>query len=235
MRILAFSDIHGLLPEFALDGIDRIAIAGDICPVANHSPKFQRRWLEQIFCPWVERLKLPVYLALGNHDFVDDFPAPSNLHYGTERVVDDMFLFSWTPPFFDWAWMAEENEIARRLDAALGEDAPCIWVVHGPPRDVCDEARGRHCGSTALYKAIVRRQPLLVICGHLHEGSPEGWIGDSNIRNVAMLPDGKTLIDYRRGNTRVLNVSLIDESYRQFKQPVVIEMDEFYTTDNQLT
>ena len=224
MRILAFSDTHGLLPELVLSGIDRVLIAGDVCPATNHSPAFQRLWLEQRFYPWVEALRIPVYLALGNHDFVDDFTAPQNLRYGTHAVVDDVLLFSWTPKFYQWAWMADEDVIARRLDDIMGEDTPPIWVTHSPPYGVCDEVRKAHQGSKALRKAIEWRCPRLVVCGHLHEGAPEGRIGETDIRNVSFMPDGKVHLAYLRGNTRVFNVSMLNDEYQVFRKPVVIDL-----------
>jgi Predicted phosphoesterases, related to the Icc protein len=199
--ILAISDTHGLLPDLDLSGIDRILIAGDICPTNNHTEQYQRRWLERNFAAWVEYLKLPVYLALGNHDFVDDFAAPSNLHYGTQGVIDDILLFSWVPQFFNWAWMAEEDELARRLNNVLAQGSPPIWVTHGPPYGVCDEVGGEHHGSKALLSAIELHEPDLVVCGHLHEGAASGMVGD----------------------TIIVNASILDDSYRKVRGPVVIE------------
>lgn len=198
--ILALSDTHGLLPDLDLSGIDRILLAGDVCPTNNHSEQYQRRWLERNFSAWIEHLKLPVYLALGNHDFVDDFAAPPNLHYGTQTIVDDILLSSWVPQFFDWAWMAEEHELARRFDDVLAQGCPPIWVTHGPPYGVCDEVRGTHRGSKALLNAIELHSPELVVCGHLHEGAASGTIG----------------------TTRIINASILDDNYRLARRPVVI-------------
>lgn len=200
---LAISDTHGLLPDLDLSGIDRILMAGDVCPANDHSEQRQRRWLERNFSAWVEHLKIPVYLALGNHDFVDDFAAPSNLHYGTQRIVDGILLFSWVPQFFDWAWMAEEHELARRLNDVLGRERPSIWVTHGPPYGVCDEVRGEHHGSKALLSAIKLYKPELVVCGHLHEGAASGTVG----------------------GTRITNASILNDDYCLAREPVVIQRD----------
>lgn len=198
--ILALSDTHGLLPELDLSGIDRILIAGDVCPATDHSEQYQRRWLERNFYAWIEYLRIPVYLTLGNHDFVDDFAAPPNLHYGTQTIIDDILLFSWVPPFFDWAWMAEEHELARSLHNILVDGSPPIWVTHGPPYGVCDEVGNGHHGSRALLDAIELHQPEMVICGHLHEGAPSGRIGDSTI----------------------INASLLDDRYNRVREPIII-------------
>lgn len=187
--ILAISDTHGFLPVLNLTGIDRILIAGDVCPVNDHSEQYQRRWLERNFYAWVEHQEIPVYLTLGNHDFVDDFKAPANLKYGTQTVVDDVLLFSWTPHFYNWAWMADEQEIASRLENVLANGCPPIWITHGPPFGFCDEVLDEHCGSTALHHAVKQYKPELVVCGHLHEGKRFGKIGATGIVNASVLDD----------------------------------------------
>jgi len=198
--ILALSDTHGLLQELDLSGIDRIMIAGDVCPTSNHTEQFQRRCLERSFFAWVEYLKVPVYLALGNHDFIDDFTAPDNLHYGTQTIIDDVLLFSWVPYFYNWAWMTDDEDIANRLEKVLASGSPPIWITHGPPYGVCDETGSEHSGSTALLAAIQCHSPQYVICGHLHEGKQFGKIGD----------------------TTVINASLLNDRYEKVREPVVI-------------
>lgn len=203
MRILALSDIHGLLPLLVCDDIDCVMIAGDICPTNNHSYNFQKKWLELEFYKWIEAIPSPVFLTLGNHDFVDEFVAPPNLHYGTQCIIDNALLFSWTPSFRNWAWMTDERMLDIRLDTVLKNYVPPIWLVHGPPHGTCDEVRGEHQGSKALRRAIELHQPNLVICGHLHEGSPEDWIGDS----------------------KIINVSLLNDEYIQVREPVYIDIE----------
>ncbi len=115
MKMLALSDMHGYLPPLSTEGVDCVLLAGDVCPTANHKPRYQLFWLEHDFHAWCQRVRVPIYLTLGNHDFVGKFQAPPNLHYGTEEIVGDILLFSWTPPFYDWAWMATEEILARKL------------------------------------------------------------------------------------------------------------------------
>jgi Icc-related predicted phosphoesterase len=191
---LAFSDIHGHLPDLDVSYADCVMIAGDICPDGPglNIAEIQKTWLEEKFCPWVENLKVPVYLTLGNHDFVDNFEAPMNLRYGTERILDDILLFSWTPFYFNFAWMASEAELTVKLKTLLTSgQAPSIWLTHGPPWGVCDswkDASGRnHSGSHALRAAIEKYQPRLLICGHIHEGAGVGKLGRTEIYNVSIL------------------------------------------------
>ena len=189
MRILALSDTHGRLPDLDVTEADCVMIAGDVCPGGSHLPELQRPWLEGEFSRWVEALDRPVYLALGNHDFVDNFEGPPNLRYGTDRIVDDILLFSWTPYYCGgWAWEEGELFLSQVLRVILADRAvPPIWLSHSPPWGVCD-GRGKNDknGSLALWEAIVKYQPRLVICGHIHRGVGRGKIGRTQVYNVAV-------------------------------------------------
>ncbi len=63
--------------------------------------------------------------------------------------------------------------IAEALDelAALTPAAETVFVLHSPPRDTrCDMIGARvHVGSRAIRGFIERRQPPLVLSGHIHE------------------------------------------------------------------
>jgi Icc-related predicted phosphoesterase len=54
---------------------------------------------------------------------------------------------------------------------ALGPAERTVFVLHSPPRNThCDQiGAGRHVGSRAIRRFIERRQPPLVLCGHIHE------------------------------------------------------------------
>ena len=52
--------------------------------------------------------------------------------------------------------------------------APCavadILILHSPPKGLADEnSAGLSLGSTAIREAIVRIQPKLALCGHIHD------------------------------------------------------------------
>ena len=211
MRILALSDIHGFLPKYAslpLPEVDRIMIAGDVCPIyEDHSPEFQKAWLENVFAPWVEHLKKPVYFTLGNHDLVDDFQGPSNLRFGTETIIDDVLLFSWTPewppPFIARTgyWQADETTLAAKLEAVLNSGpTPPIWLTHSPPWGALDLRfkfshdvkwwhilRSMPFGSRALRDAAGKYRPKLLICGHVHACPGQKFLGDTLVYNVCIL------------------------------------------------
>jgi Icc-related predicted phosphoesterase len=189
MRILALADTHGRLPDLDVSEADCVMIAGDVCPGGSHLPELQRPWLEGEFSRWVEALGRPVYLALGNHDFVDNLDGPSTVHSGTDRIVDDALLFSWTPYYCGgWAWEEGEPFLFQTLNVLLADrTVPPIWLSHAPPWGVCDGCgRNDKNGSLALWETIVKYQPRLVICGHIHKGAGKGKIGRTLVYNVAV-------------------------------------------------
>ena len=184
MRILALSDTHGNLPAIDVSAVDCVMIAGDICPPGVHISEVQKPWLESAFASWVENLGKPVYLALGNHDFCDNFACPPNLHYGTETVIDQVLIFSWTLRFADYAWEEDEDIMEMKLEALLASrPTPPVWLTHGPPWGVCDGRKG----SNAMRRAIENYQPEAVICGHIHEGRGTDKLGNTKIYNVSVL------------------------------------------------
>ena len=193
MRILAFSDTHGYLPNLDLTGIDRLMIAGDITPPELVTEAEQRPWLEYVFCPWIEALDIPTYLVLGNHDCVGDFRAPPNMRYETAGIVEDVLLFSGTPKYAGWAWEEDERTLAEYLQVILEskKKTPPIWLTHSPPWGVCDgpaNLPGYHSGSRALLAALKACQPRLLVCGHIHAGAGCGRIDQTEIYNVS-IPD----------------------------------------------
>jgi hypothetical protein len=65
-----------------------------------------------------------------------------------------------------------------------------VFVSHSPPRDTaCDVVQGgAHVGSRAVRAWIERRQPSLVLSGHIHEsprvsGSWRDRLGDAEVVN----------------------------------------------------
>jgi len=210
MRILALADIHGRLPVLDVSQVDCVMIAGDICPDEVEIASFQVSWLEEVFSPWVESLIKPVYLTLGNHDFCDYFVGPPNLRYGTEKIIDQVLLFSWSPIFADYAWESCDEEMEMKLESLLAEAStiPPIWLTHSPPFGLCDKTHGDNVGSRVLRAAVDKYQPKVLICGHIHAGVGMGWLGRTRVYNVSI----------------VYNVSTWETGPCGSGQPVLIEV-----------
>jgi len=78
-------------------------------------------------------------------------------------------------------------------------------LSHSPPLNAGDQMVSGHCvGSSSLRSTIEAVHPRFVICGHIHEARGQ----------------------YIIGQTRVLNVSYLDEHYRPVFAPVYLDLPD---------
>jgi 3',5'-cyclic AMP phosphodiesterase CpdA len=208
VRVVAVSDLHGQLPP--IPPCDLLLVAGDVCPLADHSEAAQRAFLEGPFSDWLERAPAGAIAGVaGNHDLIaEDEPAlPAGLPwtYLCDSGAELHGLRVWGTPFAitygDWAFMESDDALEQRFAAIpAGLD---VLLAHGPPHLVLDHAvRGVDTGSRALRRAIVRARPRVAVFGHIHEAHGED----------------------RLGKTRCLNVSLLDARYAVRHAPVAFDL-----------
>jgi Icc-related predicted phosphoesterase len=112
------------------------------------------------------------------------------LHGEAKKIAGAQFfgLGGGVPPMpFPWSFDVSEDEAAGKLESCPDG---AILVVHSPPRGYVDNANGRHLGSRAILAAIERKQPALVVCGHIHQcWGREATIGTTPVGNVG--PEGR--------------------------------------------
>lgn len=189
-RIVAVADLHGNLPTDLPDG-DVLAIAGDVCPLADHEVGFQRNWLQSIFPEWLDALPHPeiVWIA-GNHDFACELPdwKPSGRGVylrdsATETAGLSFYGTPWVPKLQGWAFYAsDEDLLARTMDIPRVD----VLISHGPPLGHGDMLRrGGRAGSEPLASRLEIVPPQLCICGHIHEDAGRWQFGETTIANVA--------------------------------------------------
>jgi Icc-related predicted phosphoesterase len=214
MKIVAVSDLHGVLPE--IPPCDLLLIAGDICPLRDHSVPFQAQWLDTSWRRWLESLRHVGHIigVAGNHDFVfEQAPhlVPGDLPwiYLQDRLTEYAGLKIWGTPwqtkFHDWAFMGLPHELKAKWD--LIPNPVDILVVHGPPRGYGDsvvERNGivRPTGCPHLLERIHEIQPELVTFGHIHEGRGHWQLTEK---------------------TTLANVTLLDAGYNHVYQPWIYE------------
>lgn len=196
-HVVAVSDLHGQLPP--IPPCDLLVVAGDICPLADHTAGAQRVFLEGRFADWLVAAPAAAVVGIaGNHDLLaeadpglaESLPWTYLCNSGAEVAGLQVWGSPFAVTYGDWAFMQSDAELEQRFDAIPG--GLDILVVHGPPYRVLDRARrGVDTGSRALRRAILRARPRLGIFGHIHEAHGEAELGD----------------------TRCLNVSLVDERY----------------------
>lgn len=210
-KIVAISDLHGYLPE--IPECDLLLLAGDYNPY--HRLPDQYAWMEGKFRTWFNALPAREVVWIGgNHDFACQKPDKGLLgafkgHYlqdsGVELFGLKIYGLPWTPPFFDWAFMAHEDKL-RYLCSQIPLDTDIV-VSHGPPRNVRDKnSDGHPCGSYALWERMTLVRPRLCVFGHIHEGRGthhQAWNGDRP--------------------TIFANVSHVNAQYKNVYPPMVFE------------
>src|SRR5687767_9595269 len=144
MRIIALADQHGFLPD--VPPCDLLLIAGDICPVRNHTLAAQRNFLDGELRRWLETVPARHVVATwGNHDLIAERAPeliPPKLRW--HMLVDDSVTIDglrvygspWQLEFCDWAFNLTEPQLAMKW-AMIPRDAD-VLVLHGPPHGYGD-------------------------------------------------------------------------------------------------
>ena len=189
-RVVAIADLHGNLPGDLPAG-DVLVIAGDVCPIEDHSVPFQERWLAEVFPEWLDSLPHEeVAWIAGNHDFACQSPGWSPTgrgHYlldsGTELAGLSLYGTPWVPKLEGWAFYAGDAELAERMAAVPAVD---VLISHGPPLGFGDTlARGGLAGSEALRARLEEVPPKVCVFGHIHEGHGHWRLGETELANVS--------------------------------------------------
>jgi predicted phosphodiesterase len=197
MKILALSDLHGYLPK--VPPCDILLLGGDYEPGAAKGK--DRDWILGPFKDWLGGLPARHIVGVaGNHDWTAQ-NAPEVYrglpwHYldNAEIALEGLTFFGspWTPPFYNWAFMAEENKL-RSMFAKIPKHVD-VLITHGPPAGIRDRNNhGNSCGSSALANKVFKVAPRLHVFGHIHEsygsqvldlGNPRGVSVFSNVSYV---------------------------------------------------
>lgn len=211
MRIVCISDTHGQHRNLSVPDGDVLIHAGDIC-------KFGKVEEYEDFDDWMGTLPhLYKIVIAGNHDgSIQSGPALDTVNNYTyledeyayvptsEETAVKFYGSPWTPPFFDWHFMLEPEEIAKKW-AAIPKDTD-VLITHGPPWGIGDAVApgyDGHHGCPELLKAIQRISFKLHVFGHIHEGYGA--------------------IDSAKGFSLV-NCSVLNEHYQLVNAPIVVDL-----------
>lgn len=181
MKIIATSDTHGNYPNLDQTGCDVFVIAGDICPVHNHSVTYQTEWLKKEFTAWLELVKAKTILVVGgNHDFALEGPGkqdiidewPHHVTYLEDSGIDidgkKFWGTPWTANLSNWAFQAEGDDALEKFEKIPSQVD--VLISHGPPEGYADKTSVSHAGDSNLLYAVEYKEPSVIICGHIHEG-----------------------------------------------------------------
>lgn len=228
MKICAISDMHGQF-DFAIEPCDIVMICGDIMPLKiqwNITKSLE--WLETFFIPWCTNLPCEKVLFIaGNHDKVftkNAYEVREMLKDQDKVVYLECETYEYrgrviygTPIckiFGQWSFM-EPYEMQReryerhlkaigKIDVIMAHDAP-YGVSDVLLQTDCQWADGTHIGNKALKEFVENAQPTLMLHGHLHTSNREEEL---------------------LGDTKVYNVSLLDENYKMVFKPQYLELSD---------
>jgi len=173
MKLLLFSDLHadaeGASKLAALSkGVDVVVGAGDFGNVRRDV---------SVCINVLRHIPVPAVLVPGNNESYEQlveacsgWPSATVLH-GTSQEICGLPFFGIgggvpVTPFGDWSYDFSEVD-AERLLATCPTAA--VLVSHSPPKGAVDvSSSGRSLGSTSVRDAIIRTEPRLVVCGHIH-------------------------------------------------------------------
>jgi Icc-related predicted phosphoesterase len=193
LRIIALSDFHG--SSVAVDkaaqavrneNADLILVTGDL---AFHSMGSAFSILQRL-----SSSKVPMLFVPGNMDAVEliNFKQQGSarcIHGRCETVGDFSFVGvggAVRGPFMT-PFESTEKEIRETLQKAVKDcrDQKLVLVSHAPPKNtLVDLTRsGMHAGSDAVRGFIETVQPILTVCGHVHEARGTDRIGKTLIVN----------------------------------------------------
>ena len=170
------TDIHGKSGNFkkiaaALEKADYVLLAGDITDFGNQTDA------ERIIME-IEKYNRNIIAVPGNCDYpdVDDFLLSRG--YSAERkivktapeIFTVMGLGGSLPAPSETPYTFSEINYTSFLERA---DTADIVLSHQPPYNThADRVMGiRHVGCRSLKKYIDKYNPLLCLCGHIHESS----------------------------------------------------------------
>ncbi|RPH51511.1 MAG: phosphoesterase [Desulfobacteraceae bacterium] len=195
MIIYAVADIHGRKSRISsiLDTVsekkpDVLVLAGDIDPYFKSSDAISS------FC----NLSIPVLAVRGNTDskkIANLSSASSNisfLHFS--EIVINGFSFTGVsgtiPVPFSSRIQFREKQTTKNLEPLVRKDT--ILIAHPPPFGTLDKVFGKfHAGCKSLQEIVSRRQPQLLICGHIHEMPGSAFLGKTLVVNCSIGMKGK--------------------------------------------
>lgn len=194
MKILCFSDLHR--DQDAARNLVKLAGDADLIIGAGDFANRHEGLTDTLDILRV--IEKPTCLVPGNGETVDELRQATSdwescvvLHGDGQTLATaagDAVLWGVgggipVTPFGDWSYDFDEDQAESMLDSC---PTGGILVTHSPPLDTVDhDSSGRIRGSRSIRDCILRCQPKLVVCGHIHsDWGKQVRLGDSLILNA---------------------------------------------------
>ena len=198
MKILAFVDTHG--NEKYLQHIIELSHHADALICAGDFTIFENN-MEHVLQK-LNSIGKPIIIFHGNHETSSGvLSLSSNMHnihfiHNAYYIVNDVIFFGYggggfgtIDPKFEIvseSFMKNLKELEKKNNMSY----KIILVTHAPPYNTTLDDLGYPVGSKSIRKFIEESQPLVVVCGHIHEcAEKQDYIKNTLIINPG--PKGK--------------------------------------------
>ena len=177
LRILAFSDLHGdekalKLLEKKSKKADVVVCAGDFTVFENNILRIMRK---------LDEIGKPVMLVNGNHEDAMLVAEICRKLKNVKQVHRKAYCSSEFPGYIFVGHGGEGFELVskdferfsatavKKIKQLQKQKKKIIFVTHQPPHKTKLDFIWAHHGSKSYSKFVRKIQPLLHVCGHLHE------------------------------------------------------------------
>ncbi|HTU18508.1 MAG TPA: metallophosphoesterase [Gemmataceae bacterium] len=173
MKLLLFSDLHADVQ--AARHLGQRAHAVDVLVGAGDFGNVRRQ--VHICIEVLRGIDKPAVLVAGNNESTEELTeacrswSQAHVLHGSTVTIAGMTFFGLgggipVTPFGSWSYDFTEEQATELL---VGCPKGCVLVSHSPPKGAVDvDSRGRSLGSVAVRDAVLRLDPLLLVCGHIH-------------------------------------------------------------------
>lgn len=214
-KIVFISDTHNKHNYLTSKGMGNILGSGDILVHAGDCTSMGKSHEITNFLNWFGMTDFThkIFIA-GNHDFgfelnhdISEEFKEKGIHYlfdsGVEIDGIKFYGSPWQPEFYDWAFNLPRGEKLAEKWAKIPGDTD-ILMTHGPAHGMLDwTMTGQRVGCEDLFYRIMKVQPKIHVCGHIHCA-----YGQKSFHGVEFL-----------------NASVLDERYEHSNKPIVINFD----------
>jgi uncharacterized protein len=199
MKLIVLSDLHGHYDK--IEGIGQLIEESDLLLLTGDITDFGKEAELETLLEILRNYNTNYLAVSGNCDYPEVEAAlqlaTTSLHARCTEVSGYTFIgLSGSLPcpgstpfeFHDQQFEAMLCQANTKRDPSL----PLILVCHQPPYGTKNDRvmLGLHAGSKAIRNFIEDTQPLLCLCGHIHEGKGIDHIGSTTIINPGPWKNG---------------------------------------------
>ena len=182
MKVLFFVDTHDLK---RLQKIKAKAKDADILVCAGDFTIFERDMTKTL--QEINDIGKPVLIIHGNHETASatmmECERLKNLKFIHKRyhMIDDVVFFGFGGGGFSIrdesftreaeSFMREFNTLSEKNFKDNHKHYRLVLVTHAPPYGTKVDEIGAHAGNQSITEFIIRHQPIIAVCGHIHENA----------------------------------------------------------------